>query len=315
MKCKDLKNFFVVSLIPVLIFTFTSCSNIPNETGNTAAVYSERETETSASVKTACDAYTYVSIDNVRLSYGNLILVNRDASFTRSIGDEKISALEYKNDCYLLRENDITMSKTCIEALNTWTEAFAEATGLKNIVINSGYRSVEYQKQLIEEMNEEYGEAYTSLVAAVPSYSEHHTGLGIDLCVYENNEYVAYSANGKYAWFLENAKYFGFVQRYKSSKADITHTVNEDWHFRYVGIPHAEIMEEHDFCLEEYIDYLRQFKFDDNRLYFQSENGSSYEIYFVNIQSGDETYIPVPVGHEYEISGNNVDGFIVTVTL
>ncbi len=31
----------------------------------------------------------------------------------------------------------------------------------------------------------------------------------------------------------------------------------EPWHFRYVGTPHAQIMEDRGLVLEEYIDFLR----------------------------------------------------------
>ena len=47
---------------------------------------------------------------------------------------------------------------------------------------------------------------------------------------------------------------------------------------------------------------------------FTDENGKNYEVYFVASDDGNETTsIPVPAGIKYEISGNNADGFIVTV--
>ena len=43
---------------------------------------------------------------------------------------------------------------------------------------------------------------------------------------------------------------------------------------------------------------------------------SGFIIYFVPASENDETAIPVPTGCEsYEVSGNNEDGFIVTVPL
>ena len=36
------------------------------------------------------------------------------------------------------------------------------------------------------------------------------------------------------------------------------------------------------------------------------------EIYYVPVE-GESTIVPVPVGESYSVSGNNYDGFIVTV--
>ena len=60
--------------------------------------------------------------------------------------------------------------------------------------------------------------------------------------------------------------------------------------------------------MEEYIDYLRQFPFDGDHLWY-TVDGTEYEIYFV-----EGLEVPVPESGEYTVSGNNVDGFIVTVT-
>ncbi len=81
----------------------------------------------------------------------------------------------------------------------------------------------------------------------------------------------------------------------------------ESWHFRYVGLPHACVMAENDLCLEEYIDYLRGFPFSGEHLQVTCL-GRSYEIYYC---PRDQVY--VPVNGTYTISGNNVDGFIVTI--
>ena len=35
----------------------------------------------------------------------------------------------------------------------------------------------------------------------------------------------------------------------------------EPWHFRYVGVPHAEIMTEKGMVLEEYIEFLRGYEY------------------------------------------------------
>ncbi len=72
-----------------------------------------------------------------------------------------------------------------------------------------------------------------------------------------------------------NAKY-GFILRYPFGKEHITKIAYEPWHFRYVGAPHAEIIEKNDFVLEEYIEYIKQFMYWTEPLVFRNEYEISY---------------------------------------
>ena len=47
--------------------------------------------------------------------------------------------------------------------------------------LDSAYRSVAEQQRIVDDFTEEYGEEYVKLYVAVPGYSEHHTGLALDL--------------------------------------------------------------------------------------------------------------------------------------
>ena len=65
--------------------------------------------------------------------------------------------------------------------------------------LDSAYRSVAYQQDILERFTEKYGAAYAARTVATPGYSEHHTGLAIDLYfridgtqVYENEDLVQY---------------------------------------------------------------------------------------------------------------------------
>ena len=68
-----------------------------------------------------------------------------------------------------------------------------------------------------------------------------------------------------------------------------------------------------DFALEEYMSYLKQFTFNTQHLEVTCDAGS-YEIYFVPSEN-KETKVPIPMNKSYTLSGNNEDGFIVTVAL
>ena len=87
------------------------------------------------------------------------------------------------------------------------------------------------------------------------------------------------------------------------------------------------------FCLEEYIDYIKDFTSDTKLLHVKSDKtleeisvasvaesgvADGWLVYYVPASDGDNTDIPVLRGNKYEnyiISGNNTDGFIVTVSL
>ena len=84
---------------------------------------------------------------------------------------------------------------------------------------------------------------------ALPGHSEHHTGLAVDF----NGVNREFEDTEEYAWLMENAWRYGFIQRYPEEKTEITGIIFEPWHYRYVGREHAEAMWREDLCLEEYL--------------------------------------------------------------
>ena len=113
---------------------------------------------------------------------------------------------------------------------------------------------------------------------------------------------VCYTKLLRYAWINQNSYRYGLVQRYKKEKASITEIDNEPWHFRYVGQPHAFIMEKNNFCFEEYIEYLKKFTFGKNHLQITNFDDVKYEIYYVPAEE-NVTKVPLPKDKEYSVSG------------
>lgn len=127
-----------------------------------------------------------------------------------------------------------------------------------NIIIDSGYRSYEYQQDIWDNSVIEIGLEETEKIVAPPGASEHQTGFAFD---------VGYIINGKYTdevnefqeetkWLFNNSYKYGFILRYKKDKSDITGYKFEPWHYRFVGIPLAKELYESDITLEEY--YIKQ---------------------------------------------------------
>jgi hypothetical protein len=193
---------------------------------------------------------------------------------------------------------------------------FETDTGHHDILINSSLRTLEEQEEIYTAKVSAYGEEYAKSYVAMPGYSEHHTGLAIDFTIYsDSNESKTFDEMTDYPdWLSANAHKYGYIQRYQSDKSDITKISYENWHYRYVSKPHAFYMKNNNLCLEEYIDALRGFTFKGKHLAITDDEGVSWEIYFVPA-TGNSTEIPVPKSNEFTVSGNNVDGFIVTVKL
>ncbi len=135
--------------------------------------------------------------------------------------------------------------------------------GVSNWQISAGYRSVGYQQKLWDNQVYEYrqqglsapqAQTATGKYVAKPGCSEHHTGLAFDVTV--PGESFPLTPQSK--WLDENCWDFGFIIRYTEEKQPITGINAEPWHIRYVGQPHAQIMREKNFCLEEYIIFLGQ---------------------------------------------------------
>lgn len=177
----------------------------------------------------------------------------------------------------------------------------------------SGYRTEGEQRQIYKDSEADRGEVFTRKYVALPNHSEHQTGLAIDLGLSrENIDFICpdFPYEGICQRFREEAAKYGYIQRYKEEKEEITGISHEPWHFRYVGYPHSEIMEKKGMCLEEYIQYVRQFAFDRDHIHVEM-GGQGFEIFYVKENQAES--VSLPEKEIYKVSGNNVDGFIVTL--
>ena len=124
--------------------------------------------------------------------------------------------------------------------------------------VSSGYRSVKRQEQLFKQEIKAYektagtrkeAEAFAEKSVARPGYSEHNTGLAIDL----NGVLDSFDGTDAFRWLDAHAQEYGFILRYPKDKQEITKIKYEPWHYRYVGTEHARAMKQQNLCLEEYL--------------------------------------------------------------
>ena len=105
--------------------------------------------------------------------------------------------------------------------------------------LDSARRSVADQQRIMDDFTEEYGADYARKTVAEPGYSEHHTGLALDLYLIvdgedlvENEDMIQYPE----IWekIHEKLPEYGFILRYLDGKEHITGYGYEPWHIRYV---------------------------------------------------------------------------------
>lgn len=285
---------------------------------------------------------TALVVDSATVSAGELILVNAAHPFVFPAGYSAKMQTFYgnKSSSYKVAYSDTNILPSILKTMNTMFDDMKAQTELSDIQITSGFRSYDLQKELYERYVTKYGEDYAANYAALPGNSEHHTGYAFDCNVIvtqpdkTTKSYTLVQAisdlSDKYQWIYDNCAKYGFTLRYPASKTDITGINYENWHFRYVGIPHAEIMAANNLCLEEYLSLLQDYTYEKEHLYFTASNGKSYEIYYIPIpleSTGDganglptyiytqaaKTTLWVPTDAKYTVSGDNYSGFIITV--
>lgn len=186
-----------------------------------------------------------------------------------------------------------------------------------SIVPVSAYRSAGEQTEIYETSLHENGEDFTRRFVALPYHSEHQTGLAIDLGLKkEEIDFIRpdFPYQGICHSFRRTAPGYGFIERYPKGKEPVTGIAHEPWHFRYVGYPHSEIMDREGLTLEEYIEYVRQFPYEGSHLKWERD-GHEMEIFYVPASGAGNTRICLPENVCYQVSGNNIDGFIVTTRL
>lgn len=178
------------------------------------------------------------------------------------------------------------------------------------IVPVSGWRSEAEQREIWDGSMSESGEEFTRKYVALPGCSEHQTGLAIDLALRADNiDFIRpeFPYDGVCGRFRALAADYGFVERYQGGKEGVTGIAAEPWHFRYVGRPHARIMCEMGLCLEEYVEYLRAYPYPERLL---EVRGEVYEAEVGFAGARDTLGLP---DAPYQVSGNNVDGYIYTL--
>ncbi len=194
---------------------------------------------------------TIVCGKNIKYDY--LVLVNQD----NKLPDNWEEIVELSNTTNS-RGAPLQVEKETLQKFNELKDDLAKNGVLMDI--DNSYRSVGEQEKLWDEWTKEYGLDYVKKYVAVPGYSEHHTGLAIDVYLIKNGKIIAdndemMAESDIFAKIHEKLAEYGFILRYLKEKENITGYSYEPWHFRYVGSSDvAKNLTSHGITLEEYLE-------------------------------------------------------------
>lgn len=119
------------------------------------------------------------------------------------------------------------------------------------IRVMSSYRSYNYQVNLYNRYVNTDGKEAADTYSARPGFSEHQTGLCVDIDDSKIN-YTNFEKSESFKWMQENAHLYGFILRYPEDKTEITGYTYESWHYRYVGKEIATYIKKHNITFDEY---------------------------------------------------------------
>ncbi|MDE5946377.1 MAG: D-alanyl-D-alanine carboxypeptidase family protein [Oscillospiraceae bacterium] len=307
---------FIV-LIVIMVSCIGSCADKKNgeSSGSNSSESSENSSAESSDESTPENSdgssqgaenanFKTENIEYSDMNKGDLILVNSSYEYKFTEELNIVDVYSTRNDCYTVRDMNVLLENNVISQLNALMEAYSTANNNKDIRVIEGYLSK-------EEQDEKFAGKKSNVAGG---YSDFNTARTFELASFPENGSSYYLLNeGVYSWIYSNAQNYGFILRYPMGKDSVTGVSSSTYTFRYVGVPHAIYISQNNITLEEYIEALKSYN-KDNPLKI-TDGSKNYDVYYVQANANNVTEVPVPNDKTYSISGNNVDGFIVTVTL
>ena len=182
-----------------------------------------------------------------------LIIVNDENEyvFGGDYDEELQEDIVYLPDCY---GEDTPVEYAAAEAFEMLKEYLSEEKGIK-IELYSAYRTWEDQQWVYDYYSQYEDWAETNYIAE-PGFSEHHTGLLLNIVVWwpKINDWATETPEffGKVHKALAD---YGFIDRYPKGAEAVTGYPNEPYEIRFVGSSEVahEIMD-NNLSLEEYVD-------------------------------------------------------------
>ena len=196
--------------------------------------------DTIIKVNIGLDKPFYEDVNEV-IEYSSSMIVNKYNKLSKEFVPPELTKLD---NC---SEGEEYLTKEAKEAYDKMCKASHEA-GL-SLGVTSSYRSYESQESVYNSYLKSNGQDYVNKYVATPGYSEHQTGLALDI---KSTKSSPFKTTKEYKWMLDNSYKYGFILRYEEDKEAITGYNPEAWHFRFVGEDIANYIHENSITYEEY---------------------------------------------------------------
>ena len=194
------------------------------------------------------DWYDNKVVRETDLSKGNLILVNKFNYLNNSFIPNEIVDVDIN---YAYQNNKAS------KEVNDAYVLMAKEAKKDNIIllVNSSYRTYERQEEIYKEFYYSKGISYADKYAARAGYSEHQTGLALDIFTSGRSTTSDFDQSEAFKWLTNNAHKYGFILRYPKDKEYLTGYSYESWHYRYLGVDTATKVYNSGLTYDEYYAY------------------------------------------------------------
>ena len=191
----------------------------------------------------------YTNTKKSDITKNELMLTNKFYNLDNTYNSDNMVKVSNQ---YSYGENQMLTSDTFDAFLSMFNAAKSEDLTL---IINSSYRSYEDQEEIYNEYKSSLGEESANKIAAKAGFSEHQTGMAIDIQTYGSSA-KTFEEFDEFKWLQDNAYKYGFILRYPKGKEYLTGYEYESWHYRYVGKEAAKYIYENDITFDEYYAYF-----------------------------------------------------------
>lgn len=195
-------------------------------------------------VNVGADSEWYTNTEKTNLDDGIKMLVNKFHYLNEDYLPDDIVPISN----WYAYEGHSTKKEVYDHYVSMWNDANEQGLVL---LVNSSYRTFEEQQEQYDMSNDDY--------ASRPGYSEHQTGLALDI-VSDGVQGNEFENTDEFKWLQENAHKYGFILRYPKDKEYITGYNYESWHYRYVGEELATKVKESGLTYDEYYAYYCEYK-------------------------------------------------------
>lgn len=199
-----------------------------------------------ALINTNRDSKDYDNIKNADISLNEKMLVNKYYKLNDDYVPKNLVSIE---SSYAF-EGNFLVQEAYDAYLNMWDAAKKDKVQL---IVKNSYRSYKESEEIWQDHKREFGTKSADEVCARAGHSDHNTGYGMDLDIW--NEKEEFEKTEGFKWLNNNAYKYGFILRYPKDKKNITGYEYEPWHYRYVGNDIAKKIKDLNITFDEYYAY------------------------------------------------------------